>query len=299
VLLYTSLTAERPAGTGAQFRATLNESRKGSGAANGKNALVGDGDASREDRSRLDRLAPQRRLCAVGRFTIYSRMRSVRGRGVDHALLGRPAERAVWSSKAPGPAGGITDDAIRQSRRNGGGCTESDQGDARTQILGAGACKKCSFPTGSRAGGCSKGIMADCSALRFKRALTGLLSLEQRMRSDQHRRRRVWSARIWATRAKALLWVGAFAGVPASACGSNPTSPSPSSLSVGQWNGTTAQGRAITFTVSSDEMLTTSSGTPSMAVRERKPFRTCRSLRPRMSPAFLDLAQARRPPIER
>ena len=77
------------------------------------------------------------------------------------------------------------------------------------------------------------------------------------MRSDQHRRRRVSSARIWATRAKALLWVGTVAGVLASACGSNPPSPSPSSLSVGEWNGTTAQGRAITFTVSSDEMLTT------------------------------------------
>jgi hypothetical protein len=41
-----------------------------------------------------------------------------------------------------------------------------------------------------------------------------------------------------------------------SACGS-PSSPSPSSLSVGQWAGTTAHGTPITFTVSSDEILTT------------------------------------------
>jgi hypothetical protein len=60
-----------------------------------------------------------------------------------------------------------------------------------------------------------------------------------------------------ATRTKALLWVGTLVGLLASACGRDPTSPSPSSLSVGQWNGTTAQGMVITFTVSSDEILTT------------------------------------------
>jgi len=65
------------------------------------------------------------------------------------------------------------------------------------------------------------------------------------------------------TRTKALLWVGTLAGLLASACGPDPTSPSPSpspspsSLSVGQWSGTTAQGMVITFTVSSDEILTT------------------------------------------
>jgi hypothetical protein len=47
------------------------------------------------------------------------------------------------------------------------------------------------------------------------------------------------------------------AGLLASACGREPTLPSPSSLSAGQWNGTTAQGAVITFTVSSDEILTT------------------------------------------
>lgn len=41
------------------------------------------------------------------------------------------------------------------------------------------------------------------------------------------------------------------------ACGGSPSSPSPSSLSVGQWAGTTAHGTPITFTVSSDEILTT------------------------------------------
>ena len=33
---------------------------------------------------------------------------------------------------------------------------------------------------GFASGGCREGIMAVCSAVRFKRALTGLLSLEQR-----------------------------------------------------------------------------------------------------------------------
>lgn len=37
------------------------------------------------------------------------------------------------------------------------------------------------------------------------------------------------------------------------ACG---TAPAPASLSAGQWAGTTAQGAAITFTVTSDEILT-------------------------------------------
>ena len=61
---------------------------------------------------------------------------------------------------------------------------------------------------------------------------------------------------MW-TRAKGMFWVGTFAGVLACACSKNPTSPSSSSLSVGQWNGTTAQGTSITFTVSADEILTT------------------------------------------
>ena len=54
-----------------------------------------------------------------------------------------------------------------------------------------------------------------------------------------------------------LFCVGTLAGLLASACGGDTTSPSPSSLSVGQWTGTTAQGMAITFTVSSDEILRT------------------------------------------
>lgn len=60
---------------------------------------------------------------------------------------------------------------------------------------------------------------------------------------------------MW-TRAKAVWWVGTFAAVLASGCGDSPTSPSASSLSIGQWSGTTAQGTPITFTVSSDEVLT-------------------------------------------
>jgi hypothetical protein len=59
------------------------------------------------------------------------------------------------------------------------------------------------------------------------------------------------------TRMNAVLWVGTLAAVLASACSRAPTSPSPSSLSVGQWSGTTAQGASIAFTVSSDEALTT------------------------------------------
>src|SRR5687768_6879095 len=58
-------------------------------------------------------------------------------------------------------------------------------------------------------------------------------------------------------RVAALLWVGTLAGLLASACGKDPASPSSSSLSVGQWSGTTAQSTVITFTVSSDEILTT------------------------------------------
>jgi hypothetical protein len=58
------------------------------------------------------------------------------------------------------------------------------------------------------------------------------------------------------TRTKTILRVGTLAGLLASACG-DPTSPSRSSLSVGEWNGITAQGTVITFTVSSDEILTT------------------------------------------
>ena len=56
---------------------------------------------------------------------------------------------------------------------------------------------------------------------------------------------------------KAVVWVGAFAAVLAAACSSSPMSPSPSSLSAGQWTGTTAQGASIAFTVSSDEILRT------------------------------------------
>jgi hypothetical protein len=63
---------------------------------------------------------------------------------------------------------------------------------------------------------------------------------------------------MW-TQTKAVLWFGTLTGVLAAACSSNsgPASPSASSLSVGQWSGTTAQGALIAFTVSSDEALTT------------------------------------------
>jgi hypothetical protein len=59
--------------------------------------------------------------------------------------------------------------------------------------------------------------------------------------------------------ASAVLLVGAMTPVLVSACSKAPTTPSTplSSLSVGQWSGTTTQGVAITFTVSSDEVLTT------------------------------------------
>ena len=60
-----------------------------------------------------------------------------------------------------------------------------------------------------------------------------------------------------ATGMNALVRVGALAGLLAFGCGRNPTSPSSSSLSAGQWHGTTAQGMTITFTVSSDEILRT------------------------------------------
>ncbi|HVG55295.1 MAG TPA: hypothetical protein VM846_12740 [Vicinamibacterales bacterium] len=53
-----------------------------------------------------------------------------------------------------------------------------------------------------------------------------------------------------------MLRIGMVAGVLVTACG-GPASPSSSSLSVGQWNGTTAQGAPIAFTVSPDEILTT------------------------------------------
>ncbi|HEY0874768.1 MAG TPA: hypothetical protein VGD94_14945 [Vicinamibacterales bacterium] len=60
-----------------------------------------------------------------------------------------------------------------------------------------------------------------------------------------------------ATATKALVWMS-LAGLLASACGNrNPMSPSSSSLSAGQWTGTTSQGMIITFTVSSDEILRT------------------------------------------
>jgi hypothetical protein len=58
------------------------------------------------------------------------------------------------------------------------------------------------------------------------------------------------------TRVKAVRWIGTFVAVLASGCGNGPTSPSPSSLSVGQWSGATAQGTPITFSVSTDEILT-------------------------------------------
>lgn len=49
-----------------------------------------------------------------------------------------------------------------------------------------------------------------------------------------------------------------LAAVIASACGNAPTAPSaPSTLTVGQWSGTTAQGAPISFSVSADEVLTT------------------------------------------
>jgi hypothetical protein len=55
-----------------------------------------------------------------------------------------------------------------------------------------------------------------------------------------------------------VFWVGTLAGFLASACGGGPGAPSTaaSSLAAGQWTGTTAQGTAITFVVSSDETLT-------------------------------------------
>jgi hypothetical protein len=73
---------------------------------------------------------------------------------------------------------------------------------------------------------------------------------------------------IWV-RTKAVLRIGTLAAALASACSRAPTSPSSSSLSVGQWNGTTAQGTSVAFTVASDETLTTLPwGTASTAVRE-------------------------------
>jgi hypothetical protein len=55
-----------------------------------------------------------------------------------------------------------------------------------------------------------------------------------------------------------VWWVGTVAAVLSSGCGDGdrPAPPSASSLSVGQWSGSTAQGTLITFTVSSDEVLT-------------------------------------------
>jgi hypothetical protein len=52
----------------------------------------------------------------------------------------------------------------------------------------------------------------------------------------------MWNERPILTEAKTLLVVGAVAGELASACSGGSTSPSASSLSVGQWSGTTAQG---------------------------------------------------------
>jgi hypothetical protein len=59
------------------------------------------------------------------------------------------------------------------------------------------------------------------------------------------------------TRIKAITCAGLLAGLLASACGDDPTSPSVTSLSVGAWSGTTSQGAPITFTVSANEVLTT------------------------------------------
>jgi hypothetical protein len=71
------------------------------------------------------------------------------------------------------------------------------------------------------------------------------------------RRRATRAGRPMRTHAQAL-WSGVtLAGVLAVACSDGPTSPSASSLSVGQWSGTTTQGMPIAFTVSSDEAVTT------------------------------------------
>jgi hypothetical protein len=62
----------------------------------------------------------------------------------------------------------------------------------------------------------------------------------------------------WLTRAALLFAPGS--GVLAAACSHAPTAPAtPSSLSAGQWIGTTAQGAAIAFGVATDEILTTMS----------------------------------------
>lgn len=55
-----------------------------------------------------------------------------------------------------------------------------------------------------------------------------------------------------------MVLLGIGSGAILIACGGSPAAPSQSSsLSVGQWSGTTAQGAAIAFSVSSDEFLTT------------------------------------------
>lgn len=59
------------------------------------------------------------------------------------------------------------------------------------------------------------------------------------------------------TQTTTVWWGVTLVAVLVAGCGDGPTSPSPSSLSVGQWSGTTAQGRPIAFTVSSDEAVTT------------------------------------------
>lgn len=59
----------------------------------------------------------------------------------------------------------------------------------------------------------------------------------------------------WLAGTVLLLAIGP--GVLAAACSRGPTAPSASaSLSAGRWSGTTAQGTAITFDVSSNEILT-------------------------------------------
>ena len=61
----------------------------------------------------------------------------------------------------------------------------------------------------------------------------------------------------WPLRAVANVIVASCVCVLLAACGGSPSSPSASSLSVGQWTGTTGHGTPITFTVSADEILTT------------------------------------------
>jgi hypothetical protein len=94
----------------------------------------------------------------------------------------------------------------------------------------------------------------DAPGNREEACLTHVYAARLRVPTENRSRLRPSGMR---TQTKAVLWVGTFAAVVASACSSGPTSPSASSLSVGQWSGTTTQGASIAFTVSSDEVLTT------------------------------------------